>query len=56
MLIISDEVDEKLYFAARNLPKVDVRDMAGVDPVSLISFDNVLITTPVMKRFGEMLG
>lgn len=56
VLIITDEVDDNLYFAARNLPKVDVRDMAGVDPVSLISFDKVLITALVMKRFEEMLG
>lgn len=56
VLIITDEIDEKLYFAARNLPKVDVRDMAGADPVSLISFDNVLVTAPIMRRFEEMLG
>ena len=56
VLIVTDEVDENLYFAARNLPKVDVCDMAGVNPVSLINFENVLITASVMKRFEETLG
>ncbi|MGP0918469.1 hypothetical protein ACJ8PF_08220, partial [Serratia sp. CY81166] len=28
---------------ARNLYKVDVRDVAGIDPVSLIAFDKVVI-------------
>ena len=56
VLIVSDEVDRNLYLAARNLPAVDVRDVAGVDPVSLVSFDKVVVTVPALRTFEEMLG
>lgn len=56
VLIVSDEVNENLYLASRNLHKVDVRDVHGVDPVSLVAFDKVLITVPALKKFEEMLG
>ena len=39
VLIVSDDVDENLCLSARNLSKVDVRDVAGTDPVSLIAYD-----------------
>jgi len=55
-LIVSDEVTENLYLAARNLHKVDVRDVNGVDPASLIAFEKVVITVPALKKFEEMLG
>jgi large subunit ribosomal protein L4 len=55
-LIVSDEVSENLYLASRNLYKVDVRDVQGVDPVSLISSDKVVITVAALKQFEEMLG
>ena len=41
VLIITEELDENLFLAARNLYKVDVRDVQGIDPVSLIAFDKV---------------
>ena len=42
-LLISDEVSENLYLASRNLQKVDVRDVQGIDPVSLLAHDKVEI-------------
>jgi large subunit ribosomal protein L4 len=36
-LIVTEEVDENLYLAARNVKGIDVRDVEGIDPVSLIS-------------------
>ena len=42
--------------AARNLPHVDVRDVQGSDPVSLIAYDKVLITVSAVKKFEELLG
>jgi large subunit ribosomal protein L4 len=56
VLIISDEISENLYLSARNLPNVDVRDVSGADPVSLVRFDKVLITVPAMKKFEEVLA
>jgi len=56
VLIVSDEVGENLYLAARNLHKVDVRDVDGIDPVSLIGHDKVMVTVDAVKKFEEMLG
>lgn len=56
VLIVSDQVEQNLYLAARNLHKVDVLDVAGLDPVSLIGFDKVLITVPALKKVEEMLS
>jgi large subunit ribosomal protein L4 len=56
VLIITDEVSENLFLSARNLYKVDVRDAATIDPVSLIAFDKVLVTAAAVKQIEEMLA
>lgn len=56
VLLVSNEIDENLYLSARNIPHVDVRDVAGVDPVSLIGFEKVLFTVPALKKFEEVLA
>jgi large subunit ribosomal protein L4 len=56
VLIVSDAIDENLYLAARNIPHVDVRDVQGSDPVSLIAYEKVLITISAVKKFEELLG
>ena len=55
VLIVSDQVDKNLYLAARNLHGVDVLDANGVDPVSLIGFDKVLVTVPALKKLEGLL-
>ena len=55
-LLVADEVTENLYLAARNLHKVNVVDAAGVDPVSLVGSDKVVITVPALKKIEELLG
>ena len=55
-LIVADEVDQNIYLAARNIPYVDVRDVQGVDPVSLIAHNKVVMTVAAVKKFEEMLG
>ncbi len=56
VLIVTEAVDENLYLAARNLAKVDVRDLQGIDPVALISHERVLITVDALKKFEETLA
>lgn len=56
VLIVTPEVDENLFLASRNLYKVDVRDVQGIDPVSLIAFDKVLITADAVKALEEALA
>lgn len=56
VLIVSSEVDQNLYLASRNLHKVDVRDVEGVDPVSLIAHEKVVVTVDAVKKFEEALA
>ena len=55
-LIITEEMSENLFLASRNLYKIGVIDVQGVDPVSLIGFDKVVVTVPALKKFEEILG
>jgi len=56
VLIVAEEVDENLYLSARNLKSVEVRDVEGVDPVSLISCERLLITVGALKKLEEALA
>jgi len=56
VLIIAGEVSDALYLSARNLPHVDVRDAAAIDPVSLISYEKVLVTVDALKAIEEQLA
>ncbi|MGB0836369.1 MAG: 50S ribosomal protein L4 [Psychrobium sp.] len=56
VLIVTEEVEENLFLAARNLYKVDVRDVAGLDPVSLVGFDKIVVTAAAVKQIEEMLA
>ncbi|MAL99643.1 50S ribosomal protein L4 [Hydrocarboniclastica marina] len=55
-LIVSDAVEQNLHLASRNIPYIDVRDVAGVDPVSLVGYEKVVVTVPALKKIEEMLG
>lgn len=55
-LIVSSEVTEDLYLASRNLPKVLVKEVSGVDPVKLLKFDTVVLTVGALRQFEETLG
>lgn len=55
-LIITEQVEGDLYLAARNLAKVEVRDGMGIDPVSLVDADTVVMAVPVIKQLEEKLG
>ena len=56
VLILAEEVTKNLYLAARNLHWVDVRDVNGIDPVSLVRFDKVLVTVSALKKIEELLA
>lgn len=55
-LIVTDIIDLNLGLSARNLNLVDVCDVSGVDPVTLVRHEKVIMTVPALKRFEEMLG
>jgi len=56
LLLVSEEVDRNLYLATRNLPGVEVTDLAGINPASLVGADKVLVTAPALKRAEEALS
>ncbi len=56
VLIITSELNTNLYLAARNLPHVEVIEANAADPVSLIAYENVLVTVSALRQFEEKLG
>ncbi len=56
VLIVTAEEDEALSRASRNLHNVAVQNFAEVNPVSLLSFDKVVMTMAAAERIGERLG
>jgi large subunit ribosomal protein L4 len=56
VLIVTEEVDQNLYLASRNLKDVEARDVDAVDPVSLLSHDKVLVTVGALKKLEEALA
>ena len=55
-LVLTDGLDSAVYLAARNLPGVQVMDIAIVDPVSLIRQDKVVIDEAALKKLEERLA
>ena len=56
VLIVTSEVDTNLFLAARNIPNVEVVDVAAASPVSLVAYEKVLVTVPALRQFEEKLG
>lgn len=56
VLIITDEFDDNLWLASRNLVNVMIIEPRYVDPVSLIHFDQVVMTSAAVKLIEEMFA
>jgi large subunit ribosomal protein L4 len=56
VLVVTDKVDANVRLSARNLPRVLVLEAREVDPVSLVRFENVLLTRAAVAQFEEILG
>jgi large subunit ribosomal protein L4 len=56
LLLITDQLDDNLVLSSRNLPNVLVLEVAEADPVSLIRYQNVILTRKAVGKFEEMLG
>ncbi len=56
VLVISEEVDDNLYFASRNLANVLVVEPRYADPVSLVHYKKVLITKGAIDKLKEMFA
>ena len=56
LLIITDDVDENLYLASRNLKHVLIVEPRYADPLSLIHYKKVIVTKPAISKLEEMWG
>lgn len=55
-LIVTETGDEKLYLSARNLPHVEVSDVAGLNPVNLVRYEHVVVTVGAIRAIEEWLS
>ena len=55
-LIVTESGSEALYLAARNIPYVEVRDVQGMDPASLVGAHSVVMTSDAVKKIEEWLA
>ena len=54
-LVLLKDVGEDEYLASRNLIDFEVCDVAGMDPVSLLKYEKVLVTEEAIKKIEEQL-
>ncbi len=54
VLIITPELDENLWLSSRNMANVLVLEPKEADPVTLVRFDQVILTRDAVKTFEEM--
>ena len=56
VLVVVEEVDKNLYLGSRNLKSVEVVDVQGINPITLIRCKKVLFTVGALKKVEEVLG
>ena len=56
VLLIADEIDENLFLASRNLPKVLVVEPRYADPLSLVFYKKVIVTKSAVAKLQEMFA
>ena len=56
VLVITENVDENLYLASRNLGHVLVVEQRYVDPLSLVYYKKVLVTKAALDKLQEMFA
>lgn len=55
-LLLTDGLDSAVYLSARNIPNIQVMDIAIVDPVSLIKQEKIVIDEAALKKLEERLS
>jgi large subunit ribosomal protein L4 len=56
VLVVTDKLDENTLLSSRNLSDVLVLETREIDPVSLVRFNNVLVTRGAVAQLEEALG
>jgi len=55
VVVVTESVDSNLYLATRNYPMFRVVDGAGIDPLSLVGANSVIVTVDSIKKLQEWL-
>lgn len=55
LMIVTDNVQNELYLASRNIHNVDISDVASLNPVSLIKNEKILMTASAYQRLEDLL-
>lgn len=56
LLIITEDIDDNLYFSTRNIPSITITDTLHTDPVGLLKHKEVLISLQAVNKFEELLA
>ena len=56
VMVISDQVDDNLLLASRNLANVLVVEPRYADPLSLVFYKKILVTKGAIEQFKEMFA
>ena len=56
IIVATEKGNEAMYLSVRNLHHVDVTEVGGIDPVSLVKHDHVVITEEAIKEIEEWLA
>jgi large subunit ribosomal protein L4 len=56
VMVISDQVDDNLLLASRNLANVLVCEPRYADPLSLVFYKKILVTKGAIEQFKEMFA
>ena len=56
VLLVSEDANEALYLAARNIPYLHVVDVLALNPVGLVGSDHVVLTVEALKKSEEWLA
>jgi len=56
VLIVTDTDDKNVYLSSRNIPHCEALGVSGLNPVSLVGHEKVLITTAAVTKVQEWLS
>ncbi|MDR3392494.1 MAG: 50S ribosomal protein L4 [Sulfuriferula sp.] len=56
VMIVTDNLDDNLWMSSRNLPNVLIVEPRHIDPVSMVRYGRVLMTSAAVKMVEEMLA
>lgn len=55
VLLVTEQYDENLYLSSRNIINVEAINASAINPVSLIAYENIVMTSAAIKQIEEQL-